>query len=486
MKNLTNFVFLIIFSLSLYLTACKKARTPVPSKEANLPQIADGTILTKDSNFISELYAIGQFKGNSTCTGVYIKTSDAPNAPVYILTNGHCVISSWDDNEIILNRDYPNYEIKFKVFDDIANSEVISILTKKIVYSTMKGRDIAIVELDATHSDLQSKGIFPIKIAEAAPAIDTEIRAYGIPTTFDKQVVRQSTCIQKQKENIAEFIWVWFDVYSNECKDIYPGSSGSPVISDFDKGVWGLINTTTIGATSACALGSPCKFKGTIELQPNTTYVMNITDLKQCFSEKGIFEEQLAANVLEMPHPHDAEIKIGPRNFSLEYIAKNKLEIVVSNTGNNKYLLSPIQDFDRENKDNYISFSEKELSIDFPTEEGLYILAIVYEEDFEHQDFLTFQIDGTRPNHENIKLSINKSDKGVSFEPIFNYPELVGYEYKFGAVSECNCEDLSNYLTYLRIPIFVSKSEYKFPIKVCIIGSDLADNKSLAKEFIID
>jgi hypothetical protein len=72
------------------------------------------------------------------------------------------------------------------------------------------------------------------------------------------------------------------------------------------------------------------------------------------------------------------------------------------------------------------------------------------------------------------------------FEPVFKYPELVGFQYKFGSVANCDCDEQTGYQDYLRIPVFVNKNDYQFPLKICIIGQDLAGNKSLPKTFIIN
>lgn len=486
MKNIFKKTYKLLVLLVLVMASCNKEDTPTTTPPVVLlPSIADGTVKQQDPNFINALYAIGQFEGDLTCTGVYIKTSENANAPAYILTNGHCVNNQWDDNKIIVNQDYTNAKITFKVMEDVPASQQVSFSTKKIAYGTMKGRDIAIVELNATNADLKAAGIEPINIADAAPAEGTEIRTYGFPLKFDKKVLRQTSCVQQQKKDIAEFIWLWFDAYTNQCTNIYSGSSGSPVIADFNQGVWGLVNTTTTGATTACELGSPCEWTNTgITLKNSTNYVMDITDLKACFGKDGFFNTALAYTVLEKPDTNDANML--KRNYSLNDVANHKLEIKTTHTGNAKYLLSSIQDFNKDQTEGYTSFTGQNLTIDFPKKEGLYVVALNYNNNFDQRDFLTFVIDGSAPDKDLIKIIVNQTDNELLFEPEFKYPELVGFEYKFDVASKCDCNDTSGYETYMRIPIFVNKKDYPFPLKICIIGEDLAGNKSLPKEFLIN
>jgi hypothetical protein len=80
-------------------------------------------------------------------------------------------------------------------------------------------------------------------------------------------------------------------------------------------------------------------------------------------------------------------------------------------------------------------------------------------------------------------LAINQTEESLFFESIFKYPELAFFQYKFDSVS--NCDENSGYEDYLRIPVFVNKEDYQFPLKICIVRQDLTGNKSLPKEFIV-
>jgi hypothetical protein len=130
------------------------------------------------------------------------------------------------------------------------------------------------------------------------------------------------------------------------------------------------------------------------------------------------------------------------------------LQISTNSLGNNKCFLSSVQAFDKDKTDGYATFSDENLTIDFPDQGGLYVVAIMYNDNFEQRDFLTFSIDSTRPNHNDIEISINQTEESLFFESMFKYPELAFFQYKFGSVS--NCDENSGYEDYLRIPVFVN------------------------------
>ena len=84
----------------------------------------------------------------------------------------------------------------------------------------------------------------------------------------------------------------WFhvalvDAPFNGCRDILPGSSGSPVISDTARVAIAVVNTTTIGAgpLTECALGHPCElFAGGARARPHTTYATSVAGIDTCFN----------------------------------------------------------------------------------------------------------------------------------------------------------------------------------------------------------
>ena len=157
--------FLFLFILILF-NSCKKT---------SVPEVVSAT---------NELYAIGQFEGPMTCTGTFVEIANSsPDAPAIVITNGHCTNEVFQDNEIQVNKAI-NASIVFKKLNDIPESQHVRVNTKSILYGTMKGTDLAIVELNISNKDLIAKGIKPLKIADAYPAIGAKIEAYGYPLSL--------------------------------------------------------------------------------------------------------------------------------------------------------------------------------------------------------------------------------------------------------------------------------------------------------------
>jgi hypothetical protein len=84
-----------------------------------------------------------------------------------------------------------------------------------------------------------------------------------------------------------------------------------------------------------------------------------------------------------------------------------------------------------------------------------------------------------------IRLNQNKLVGGdYLVHPIFIYPELVSYNWKIGPLATCDCADQKDYQIYNRNPINISAKE--LPVKICVIGYDLAGNPSKLREFVIN
>lgn len=459
-----SFLFLLILVL---FSSCKKT---------SVPEVVSST---------NELYAIGQFEGPQTCTATFVEIpNSSPEAPAIVITNGHCTNEVFQDNEIQVNKAM-NASIVFKKLNDIPESQHIRVNTKSILYGTMKGTDLAIVELNISNKDLIAKGIKPLKIADAYPAIGAKIEAYGYPLSLTPVYLRKSEDVLGPSSNISEFIWMWKGLFSSNFKDIYPGSSGSPVFASGGKSIIGMINTTTIGATGECELGAPCELGigKTPIVKENTTYIIDATKIKNCFNSQGVFDINLASFPFEKPSNFKVNMKYFFRNFSSNSIGKD-FEIEVENPSNTAYKLESFQQFDANNKSGFISNNSSIISGKIPSTEGYYVVSVMKDNRFDQIKYLTFKVDLTGPSTSLIEIErIKLESGGFNVRPIFKYPELTQFDWKYGPENSCNCNELSSYTPFNRIPVQVNANE--LPFKFCIIGFDLAGNKSGIKEFVL-
>jgi V8-like Glu-specific endopeptidase len=458
--------YLLFLTLILFIS-CKKNNVPEGITNGN------------------ELYAIGQFEGPMTCTATFVEIpNSSPDAPAIVITNGHCTNNVFQENEIQINLPI-TASVVFKKIEGISEKQQIRVATKRILYGTMKGQDLAIVELNISNKDLIAKGIEAMKIADVAPALGAKIEAFGYPLSLEPVHLRKSEDVLGPFAFISEFIWLWEKLYSSNFKDIYSGSSGSPVFASGERSIFGLINTTTIGAVGECELGSPCEIAPgkTPIVKENRTYIVDITKLKNCFNNQGVFDINSNTFPYEKPSGFRISLKNGFRNFSTNSIGFN-MDIIVENPANTAYKVENFLQFDPKNKAGFISNNKSIISIPIPSQEGYYVVSVLKDNMINQIKYLTFKVDITGPSKDLINIeTIKLQNGGFEVRPIFKYPELTQFEWKYGSVNSCDCTDPNGYTYFNRIPILVGPNE--LPFKFCIIGYDLANNKSGVKEFII-
>jgi hypothetical protein len=121
---------------------------------------------------------VGQFRAALTCTGSLIDPSGvgAPDAKAWFLSAGHCI--SLEPYGVIRNQP-STAQVQFNFFVDTAARRV-TVRARATGWSTMKGVDLALVELSATLGDLAAQGIRPLRLASSEPQTGRAVFWTGI------------------------------------------------------------------------------------------------------------------------------------------------------------------------------------------------------------------------------------------------------------------------------------------------------------------
>lgn len=253
---------------------------------------------------------VGLIEANyGICTGFLFSTGVHPNAPAYVLTNGHCQGSSHKlptNREIIVNRPTKT-QFTVNYFHDF-KAERLTIPVKRLVYGTMKNTDIAILELTKTQQELIAAGVVPLQIAPTPPESGEPTIVVGVPSEGvkdDLNFLHSVTCRTGELANVKEDVYNWQKSIRHRCS-IVGGMSGSPMISLKTHRVVGIINTgVNDNATKQpqCSLNRPCEVaqNGSIQTFPQENYGQLVDRIPSCFDRQGIFDLALSACQLERP-----------------------------------------------------------------------------------------------------------------------------------------------------------------------------------------
>ncbi|WP_445180116.1 trypsin-like peptidase domain-containing protein [Pseudomonas sp. McL0111] len=238
-----------------------------------------GYLKNKDGKF-DYWRGIGRFSGPlpGYCTAFIIDTKSQSDAdPVYALTSAHCV----SKKNGIIEVDKPiEGAITFNYFIDTEDAYQ-SFPLKKVIWSSIQGVDIAILELNTTQGELKDSRITPLKLASMAPPENTDILIVNAASTTP---LRAAACVQHASAALFEKPWVWRHSVRNQCAGISGGSSGSPVLVRSTNEVYAVLGTRAMDVTrlpgydyveksnygSPTALIDDCFINGKINTNPDS------------------------------------------------------------------------------------------------------------------------------------------------------------------------------------------------------------------------
>ncbi len=463
---------------------------------------ANSTLLANADGANNSLKAVGRLRGSSTCTATYFDTGGSADSPAYVITNGHCV-QPWDANEVFQDLPADGMAMTFNFFaDTVGQTETVP--AREITYSTMKGRDVAILELDATMGELASKGINPLAITAEPPSLPFSMRVVGAPVTgvpAELAYLREEACLATAEVNLFESVWHFDDAMRNSCQDIFGGSSGSPVFAGDDRLIVALINTSTVGGSSPCAAGAPCEVDedGT-EFLADTSYTTPIMGVAACFAG-GLFDIAAAdcplddGRQLRLNGYPSQPIQPSTVGTDGQEVDASWNTILTGDLPYYRYKSGPAGLTDCHSESDYSEVialaSRQRINDRLPVQEGSYVLCVVAGQtstvDSSWQPLAwasvaRAEIDITPPKREPFINIVYLRDI-ISIEPIFDSPELVDFRIKVGDAAITDCQIDEGYTRYRRIPIQIDKDE--LPQKVCVIGSDSAGNEGEPVEHVI-
>ncbi|GHB62773.1 trypsin-like serine peptidase [Persicitalea jodogahamensis] len=490
MKNVN-----ILTSLALCLLfSCKDPiNTPEP------PAFSDGLVSNENGN-ADLLKAVGQYSGGSRCTAVFVRLSDNENAPAYALTNGHCV-QDWDPNAVHID-EAVSHKIYFNVFENTPDSARIEVAVRQIAYSTMKGTDLAVVELNATVKQMIDKGIQPLPIARSLPAAGTPIQIFGIPVDnlpSDEWRMRRTSGTQgRVVDKLLEFSWTWYDFIANDAPGIAGGSSGSPVFGSLADGVSGLINTTAVEGASPCYLGAPCEVvaSGT-DYRAGTNYALSVLAVTGCVSANGKFDVKAPNCTLDKGNNVAIEgYPLAATNLQDSDLSGRPVQktwnTTVSGKAYYRYKIGPAATTAPRDPAGYSEVwpASKMIADSLPKVSGQTILAVLggnaptFDATWQQPKYATVarvEIDNTPPTME-PNVSIREDADAYSVSLNFSPPELSDYIYNFGHPDSVSTTNTKDYFRYRRIPFRIPKGK---PIKLVVYGFDSAGNatKPYVKNF---
>ena len=473
---------------------------PVPGEDASLTQV-----LLKDADGGFDRYgSIGRFDGPASCTAVLLDTGAPGIAPAHALTSGHCVGIN-GSNEFIVDQPADAMRVTFNWFVDVTDHREVKV--GRIAWATMRGTDLALLELAATNDELRGfglKGWHPASLIDLGGA-SRDVVMLGVPVGMPsseipeaERYLRLGTCsLDTEAVLLNERAWLWTGALRNDCPEVLPGNSGSAVLDSQTGLLLGLVNTTTYkGEQGAeCWLGRPCEVTSDGEsAMPDTSYAQPVAGIERCFGAGGTFA---LGGACPLDPGTGATIDGAPLAINpgaspaipRGHAPQSTWATVVGGTGvtHYRYKIGPVATTSCADEQGYGDPHPVAAPIDeqLPTTEQRLLLCVIGgptstpDASWQPARFATVwvaYIDTTPPTAD-IRFSVNGNLKnGWRIEPVFNPPELSLFLVKGGPAKTTDCADPADYAPYRRFPIDVPASAA--PYRYCAIGFDDADNRS--------
>ncbi|CAM3308987.1 conserved hypothetical protein; putative exported protein [Xenorhabdus nematophila ATCC 19061] len=452
--------------------------------------------LMKSTDPGAEKYrSVGKFNGSSHCTATLIAGENAPSkdTPALILTAGHCVDSNVGTNDVIVDQPAPEYWRYTPDYFIDKQADFSPVKVSRILYSTMKYEDVAVLQLDATYGDLAEKGYHPMKLKQNLdmkhqPIVLTHIPVMG--ASGEKPYLRKSECsITGKSSSLYEgnSPWLWSQVFSVNCAGVVGGTSGSPVFEKDKTDVIGVLNTTTEPGLTGCGVSRPCIVENNQGVpQEGMSYFIPVDNIANAITKDNKLDlsqlQNNSGNIVERSLPWSPWISQSVTDDG----EKAKWDILLkegADVKNIRYKTGLINDVNCADEAEYgasIPADKNPLQeLLVPEKDGIYKLCVIHQnkngkwQNAKDASVMLREIDNTPPT---IKPTIRKEDHGTQWTVIVRAApyELASFNVKYGPKASTNCEDKAGYSFPWRPFIILDKAGA--PWRVCAYGEDQAKN----------
>lgn len=208
------------------------------------------------------LWAIdGRYEGTadfSNCSGFVIKTADAPmNNKAWVMTNGHCVTNIIAQMVLSPGQAIVNQSRSRSVSLVTERLTKLKLNTRKLVYATMTGTDMAIYELHLSYQELLERGIRAFELSPSSPKKGDQIEVISGHKNVDYACAVDEVLFGLRE---GGFNFNQSLRFTSDCEQSN-GTSGSPVILKGTRQVVGISNSYNKNGRS-CSDNNPCEVDG--------------------------------------------------------------------------------------------------------------------------------------------------------------------------------------------------------------------------------
>ncbi|MBB3226028.1 hypothetical protein FHW69_000618 [Luteibacter sp. Sphag1AF] len=458
----------------------------------------NGDLLASTAPGAQRFRAVGQLVGHLHCTASLVAgtATPSPDTPALVLTAGHCA-ARFGGNDVMVDQPAPNgWQFTPAYFFDTKDRHH-PFAVDRILYATMKGVDVAVLQLRGTYGDMEKLGITPMHISQTAAVPEVTVELAHIPVMDvpgDELYLRHSVCHAGAHHRIYEDDppWIWPDAGTIDCARVAQGTSGSPLVLKDASEIVGVVNTMVATTLDGCGLSRPCElvqpaghseagakyFVSAVEIARAITPESKL-DLSRLDTGHDVVLKRETEDWITQSKIPDAQGVLHRATWSIR--VEDGTRFIRYKTG----LGDQLRCEDPAGYSSQIDAGTQPLTtLLVPEHEGIYMLCVIGQADASapwqpeaRATVVLHQIDDTPPSHPpGIALLGNGVGSVWQVNSYKSPNEITRVKVKFGPRDTTDCNDPAGYFTS-RKPWEVLRKE-QAPWRFCALGFDNALNAS--------
>lgn len=448
------------------------------------------------SNGDKKYRAVGRFKGSLVCTGTLVAGSATPSpaAAALVLTAGHCVNERLGANEVVVDEAVKEAWTYTPAYFRDTQPGHRPFAVDRVRYATMKGVDLAVVQLKTTYGDLARWGVYPLTVASPQRLEGMPIELVHAPVSEvpdDEQFLRLSRCVAEKDARIFEGYspWFWTSTTATHCAGVAGGSSGGPVLADGTASVLGVMGTRVDPALLGCGANRPCEpADGTPFSREGANYFHSAGALASALGADGQWDDiDLDAGngvVLERAESWITQSRVEEEGHLVPAYWGVR---VGGATRWIRYKTGPAATLDCDRIEGYgeaIEAARHPLDrLTVPAQEGVYALCVIGRmseaaawQRTRDATRLLHRIDDTPPTI--VPRIVVFDESGTAWQVYGEKQpyEVVGFKIKYGPRDRTDCQADDGY--FIPASFWQTLSKKEAPWRFCARGEDDAKNRS--------
>lgn len=249
------------------------------------------------------------------CSGTLVRLKRGLDQPAVLLTNGHCAQRKLiEPGTALANVPYDRSPISLFY----GASEPVKVIPTRVLYATMTGTDIGLIELKNTYRELEAKGAQVYELSDSSSDSKEKTPVKIISGFHQKKLL---CTVSHIVDRLIDDTWTYESsiALTDPCP-IVGGWSGSPLLDPATLKIVAIINSNNLQG-GLCTLENPCEVSSNGDRLAfrGRTYAQQTAGILACVNSDGKMAfDQSGCTLVKPPVTPEPTITPSPAPVSKE------------------------------------------------------------------------------------------------------------------------------------------------------------------------